>query len=81
MPGAGFFVEGVKWAGGDEVFAAALAARKQEWNIGDLFGNGIDGAIDPGGLLVGVAHRRAAAAEVLAGEPGLRIEGFMIYDF
>jgi len=71
----------VERAGGDQVFAAAFAVGEEEWNIGDLFGDGVYGAVNPGGLFVGVAHGRAAAAEVVAGEPSLRIEGFHIFDF
>jgi len=39
-------------AGRDEVFASAFAAGKEEWNVGDLLGECVDGAIDPDDLLI-----------------------------
>ena len=68
--GVGLVVEIVEGAGGDEVFAAAFAAGKQKRQIGDLLGQNVDGAIDPGDLGVGVVEERAAGFGVGAGEPG-----------
>src|SRR5882672_6550068 len=55
--------------GGDESFAAALAAGEKERDIGDLFGEDVDGAIDPGDLLVGIAEGWAGGLRIAA-EPG-----------
>jgi len=40
--------------GGDQAFPAPLAGREEERDIGDLFGQDVDGAINPDDLLVGV---------------------------
>src|SRR6266567_9347690 len=42
--GMGLIVEIVERTGGDEIFAAAFAARKQERDVGDLFGEDGGGA-------------------------------------
>jgi hypothetical protein len=49
-------VEVLQGTGRDEGFATALAARKKKRNVGDLFGEDVDGAIDPGDLFVGVGE-------------------------
>ena len=60
-------------AGGDEVFATALAGGEKERDIGDLLGEDIDGAIDPDDLFVRVSKARAGV-KILASEPGGGIE-------
>ena len=57
-------------AGGDEVFATALAGGEEERDMGELLGQDIDGAIDPDDLFVGVGECRTAWAGVFADEPG-----------
>jgi len=43
--------------GSDQVFAATLAGGEEERNVGNLFSQDIDGAINPDDLLVGVLKR------------------------
>src|ERR1041384_3217023 len=61
-------VEIGQWAGGDEVFATAGAAGKEEGDIGDLLGEDVDGAINPDGLFVGVEEDGAGGIGVVAAE-------------
>jgi hypothetical protein len=57
-------------AGGDEGFAAAFAAGEEERNVGDLLGDGVDGAIDPDYLFVSVGEaRRVRGRGIFASEP------------
>jgi hypothetical protein len=42
--------------GSDEVFATAFAVGEEEWDVGDLFGDDVDSAIDPSHLLIGVGE-------------------------
>jgi len=39
-------------AAGDEGFASAFATGEEEWDVGNLFGESIDGAINPNDLLI-----------------------------
>ena len=67
-------VEIEKRAGSDESFAPALASGEDKRNVRDLFGEDIDGAIDPDDLLIGVGQNAAAAVDVFAAEPGACVE-------
>ncbi len=53
--GAG--VEVMQRAAGDEGLATALAGGEEERDVGDLLGEDIDSAIDPGDLVVGVGKQ------------------------
>ena len=64
-------VEVVQRAGGDEGFAAAFPAGEQERDIGDLFGEDVDRAIDPDDLLIGVGKRGTGVVDIFATKPGL----------
>jgi hypothetical protein len=79
--GMGLVVEIAERAGGDEVFASAFAAREKEGNVGNLFGENVDGAIDPDDLLVGVAQQRAGIVAWSAVGPEGIGEGFLICAF
>jgi hypothetical protein len=79
-------VEVHEGTGGDEVFAATFAGGEEEGDVGDLLGQGVDGAIDPDNLLVGVGEELAAPGgdgfgdaieETLVGVEGEFIEGDM----
>src|SRR3954469_896756 len=39
-----------QWPGGDQVFPAAIASREKERDVGNLFGEDIDGAVHPDNL-------------------------------
>jgi hypothetical protein len=60
-------VELVKRSGRDQMFASAFAARKEEWDIGDLFGEYAGGAIEPGNAMEWIVEARASGAGVVAG--------------
>src|SRR5258708_4094347 len=45
-------------AGGDEVFTTALAVREQEGDVGHLFCQDVDGAVDPDRLFVRIRKDR-----------------------
>src|SRR5262249_32253394 len=49
-------VEVVQGAGGDEILAATLAHGEEERDVSDLFGQDVDGAVNPDDLLVGVVE-------------------------
>ncbi len=65
-------------AGGYESFAPTVATGEQEWNVGDLFGDDVDGAVDPDDLLVGI-REGWALMDVVTAEPGGQtwINGFL----
>ena len=65
-------------AGGDQSFFAALAPGQDKGDVGDLLSDGVDGAIDPDDLLVGVVEKGAGGGRVVGGEPGRGGEGFLI---
>ena len=72
----GMGIEVQQWTGGDKGFAAALAAGEEKRDIGDLFSDGVDGAIDPDDLLVRAGKvRRAGGWAVFATEPGEGLGG------
>jgi hypothetical protein len=62
-------IEILEGPGGDEVFAATFAAGKEEWDIGDLLGKNIDGAVDPHHLFVRIAEEWGGGMRLLAAEP------------
>jgi hypothetical protein len=62
-------------SGSNEGFAATVADAEEEWNVGDLFSEDVDGAVNPDDLLVGVGEHRAGGANVLAAEPRFWSEG------
>ena len=57
-------------AAGDEGLAASPASGEEEGDVGDLFGQGVDGAIDPDDLLIGVGQQGTRALGILASKPG-----------
>ena len=62
-------------AGGDKVFALALAARKAKRNLRHVRGQRVDAGIDPDALLIGAGERSAAQVIVTAAQPALGIDG------
>jgi hypothetical protein len=54
--GVGMGIEIEQRTGGDEGLAAAFTAGEEERDIGDLFSDGADGAVDPDDLFVGVVE-------------------------
>ena len=68
--GMGLVIEVMEGAGGDEVFASAFTARKEEWDIGDLFGEDAGGTIEPGDTVEWVVEAGADWFGVAAGKPG-----------
>ena len=61
-------------AGSDEIFAAAFAPGEEKWDIGDLFGDDIDGAVHPDDLLVGIG-KTGTGGKIGAGKPSGGVEG------
>ena len=59
-------IEIMERAGGDQRFATAFAGGEKEWNVRDLLGENVDGAIDPNDLLIGIGERDARVVDVVA---------------
>lgn len=70
--GMGLVIEIDEGAGGNEVFAAALAVGKEERDVRDLFGEDGGGAVHPGDLFVGIEQGEivVTGGAVVAAEPG-----------
>src|SRR5258706_14070981 len=49
----------LKRPGGDKGFPAAVATGRQERNIGNLLGDGVNSAINPDDLLIGIGQDRS----------------------
>ena len=63
-------VEINQWAGGDEGFAATVAGREKEGDVGDLLGERVDGAVNPNNLFISTGEDRAGIFILVASEPG-----------
>src|ERR1051326_5443345 len=72
-------VEVEQWPFGNESFTAAFASREKKRDVCDLIGEGVNGAVNPDDLLVGV-RKDGAGWDVVALEPGLqrRIDRFLL---
>ena len=57
-------------SGADEIFSATWSCGKKKWNIGDLFSEHINRAINPDDLLIGIAQSSASAFRVITAKPG-----------
>ena len=70
----GLGIEIEKRAGRDEIFATTFTPGKEKWDIGDLFGDDIDGAVHPDDLLVGIG-KTGTGGKIGAGKPSGGVEG------
>src|SRR5579859_99100 len=63
-----------EWAGGDDLFSVGCGGGKAERDVGDLFGDSVDGAIDPNDLLVRIGED-GAGGRGFGAEPGEGLGG------
>ena len=63
-------VEIEEGAARNQVFSSTFPGRKEKGNVGNLFGQNVDGAIDPDNLLVSVGKDGGGIVGILTAQPG-----------